>query len=218
MTSLSYLFTPNQIISDMCLQVLIWAIKLVLSRKINEPPCTRTGWVFQSPGLFNYLLLSKGGGEEVKGRIMEEEERTLLYETYWAVQTLWSEPQLLWRKATRYFCTRQYCRDCASIAYAVTHGIKGFVIPTKSFVKIGIAKYFATTRKCLNLSTKRMVDAAKFLVAGTKKVLLSLILLPLQNHLFSVTQNQRAHSQYSPGMRGLLTSWGMERRSRDKRY
>ena len=41
--------------------------------------------------------------------------------------------------------------------------MKGFVIPTKSFVKIGITK-------CLVLSTKRIVAAAKFLVAATKKL------------------------------------------------
>ena len=44
---------------------------------------------------------------------------------------------------------------------------KGFVILTKSFVKIGITKYFATT-KWLVLSKKRLVAAAKFLVAATK--------------------------------------------------
>jgi len=52
----------------------------------------------------------------------------------------------------------------------LAHGIKGFVIPTKSFVKIGITKYFVTTTKCSVLSTKRVVDAAKFLVAATKKL------------------------------------------------
>jgi len=45
---------------------------------------------------------------------------------------------------------------------------KGFVIPTKSFVKIGIAKYVFTTTKCLVLSTKRLVAAAKLLVEVTK--------------------------------------------------
>jgi len=49
------------------------------------------------------------------------------------------------------------------------HGIKGIAIPTKSFVKIGIKKYFVTT-KCLVLSTKRLVAAAKFLVPATKTV------------------------------------------------
>jgi len=46
------------------------------------------------------------------------------------------------------------------------HGKKGFVIPTKSFVKIGTTKIFFTS-KCLVLSTKRLVAAAKFLVAAT---------------------------------------------------
>jgi len=49
-------------------------------------------------------------------------------------------------------------------------GIKGFVIPTKSFVKIGITKKNVTATKCLVLSTKGLVAAAKFLVAGTKKL------------------------------------------------
>ena len=47
-------------------------------------------------------------------------------------------------------------------------GKKGFVILTKSFVKIGITKTFFTTTKCLVLPTKRLVAAAKFLVAATK--------------------------------------------------
>jgi len=53
----------------------------------------------------------------------------------------------------------------------LTHGKKGFVIPTKSFVKIGIQKYFVTTTKCLVLSTKRLVASAKFLVEATNKFL-----------------------------------------------
>jgi len=48
------------------------------------------------------------------------------------------------------------------------HGKKGFVILTKSFVKIGITKTFPYNKKCLVLSTKRLVAAAKFLVAATK--------------------------------------------------
>ena len=47
------------------------------------------------------------------------------------------------------------------------HGIKGFVIPSKSFVKIGIGKYFVATTKCLVLSTKHLVAAAKFLVEAS---------------------------------------------------
>jgi len=50
-----------------------------------------------------------------------------------------------------------------------SHGIKGFVIPTKSFVKIELTKYFITTTKCLVLSTKRLVAAAKFFCCSNKK-------------------------------------------------
>jgi len=50
------------------------------------------------------------------------------------------------------------------------YGIKGFVIPTKSFVKIGITEIFCYNNKMLFLSTKRLVAAAKFLVAATKKL------------------------------------------------
>jgi len=57
------------------------------------------------------------------------------------------------------------------------HGIKGFVIPTKSLVKKGITKIFCYNNKMLFLSTKRLVAAAKFLVAATKNCMLSLILL-----------------------------------------
>jgi len=42
---------------------------------------------------------------------------------------------------------------------------KGFVIPTKSFVKIGITKIFCYNNKMFG---KRLVAAAKFLVAATK--------------------------------------------------
>jgi len=61
-------------------------------------------------------------------------------------------------------------------------GKRGFVIPTESFVKIGITKifckYFVTTTECLVLSTKRLVAAAKFLVEATKNSFVALILLP----------------------------------------
>jgi len=46
---------------------------------------------------------------------------------------------------------------------------KGFVIPIKAFVKIGIAKkYCVTTTKCLVLPTKRLAAGANFLVAERK--------------------------------------------------
>jgi len=45
---------------------------------------------------------------------------------------------------------------------------KGSVIPTKSFVKIGITKIFSYNNKMLFLSTKRLVAGVKVLVAATK--------------------------------------------------
>jgi len=47
------------------------------------------------------------------------------------------------------------------------HGKKGFVIPAKSFVKIGITKIFCHNNKMFS-STKRSAAAAKFLVQPTK--------------------------------------------------
>jgi len=45
------------------------------------------------------------------------------------------------------------------------------VVPTKSFVNIGITKIFCYNNKMfIVLSTKRLVDAAKFLVAATKNL------------------------------------------------
>jgi len=41
------------------------------------------------------------------------------------------------------------------------HGIKGFVMSTKSFVKIGITKIFCCNNK-LVLLTKRLVAAGNF--------------------------------------------------------
>ena len=62
---------------------------------------------------------------------------------------------------------------------------KGFVIPTKQFVKIGITKYFVTTN-CLVLSTKRLVAAAKFLVAATKKLFVVSNFVAVTKPFFSV--------------------------------
>jgi len=69
-----------------------------------------------------------------------------------------------------------------------SHGIKGLVTSTKSFVNIGIAKIFVTT-KYLVLSTKRLVAAAKFLVAATKKYLLSLIFVAVTKPFFPCSHN-----------------------------
>ena len=48
------------------------------------------------------------------------------------------------------------------------HGIKGFVIPTKSFVKIGTTKIFCYN-KIFSSINKTFGCSAKFLVAATKK-------------------------------------------------
>jgi len=54
-----------------------------------------------------------------------------------------------------------------TICMKFVHGKKGFVIPTKSFVKIGITKIFCYN-KMFGSINKRLVAAAKFLVAATK--------------------------------------------------
>jgi len=74
--------------------------------------------------------------------------------------------------------------NVCSVSPRFFHGKIGFVIPTKSFVKIGIKKYFVTTTKCLVLSTKRLVAAAKFLVAATKISFVVPNFVAVQNHLF----------------------------------
>jgi len=67
------------------------------------------------------------------------------------------------------------------------------VIYKRDSLALRKSKHFVTTTKCLVLSTKRFVAAAQFLVAvaatneATKNYLLSLILLPLQNHFFPCT-------------------------------
>ena len=48
------------------------------------------------------------------------------------------------------------------------HGKKGFVILTKSFVKIGITKTFCYNNKMFSSINKTLVAAVKFLVAATK--------------------------------------------------
>ena len=62
--------------------------------------------------------------------------------------------------------------DFAPLNYSLAlaehvHGIKGFVIPTKSFVKIGI-KIFCYNNKMFNSINKTCGCCSKFLVAGTK--------------------------------------------------
>jgi len=62
------------------------------------------------------------------------------------------------------------------------HGIKGFVIPTTSFVKLGITKIFCYNNKIFSSVKKtRLVAAAKFLVAATKN-------LPVVPNFIAVTK------------------------------
>jgi len=57
------------------------------------------------------------------------------------------------------------------------HGIKGFVIPTKSFVKIGIKTIFCYNNKMLS-STNKTFGCCSQIFGCSKKKLLALILLP----------------------------------------
>jgi len=59
------------------------------------------------------------------------------------------------------------------------HGIKGLVIPTKSFVKIGVTKIFCYNNKMFSSVNKTFGCCSKnFGCSNKKKYLLSLILLP----------------------------------------
>jgi len=66
------------------------------------------------------------------------------------------------------------------------HGIKGFVIPTKSFVEIELTKIFCFNNKMFSLSTKRLVAAAKFLVNATKNVFVVPNFVAVTKPFFSV--------------------------------
>jgi len=48
------------------------------------------------------------------------------------------------------------------------HGVKGFVIPTKSFVKIGITKIFCYINKLFSSTNKTFGCCSKSLVEATK--------------------------------------------------
>jgi len=54
------------------------------------------------------------------------------------------------------------------IFWVMLHGLKGFVIPTKSFVKIGITKIFCYNNKMFSYINKTFGCRSKFLVATTK--------------------------------------------------
>jgi len=78
--------------------------------------------------------------------------------------------------------------------------VKGFVIPTKSFVKIGIAKIFCYYNKIFSSVNKTLVAAAKFLVAATKILFVVPNFIALTKPFFSVSMlklNMRIIMRYS---------------------
>jgi len=91
----------------------------------------------------------------------------------------------------------QVCRgvsSCKSWKLSVQpvfqHRIKGFVIPTKSFDKIGMAKIFCYNNKMFSsISAKRLVAAAKFLIAATKKIFVVPNFVALTKPFFPRLQN-----------------------------
>jgi len=58
------------------------------------------------------------------------------------------------------------------------HGMKGFVIPTKSFVKIGLTKIFCYNKMFSSMNKTFGCCGKIFGCSNKKKYLLSLILLP----------------------------------------
>jgi len=68
------------------------------------------------------------------------------------------------------------------------HSIKGFVIPTKSFVKIGITKTFCYNNKMFSFYQQNVwLLQQNFLLQQLKIYLLLLIVLPQQNIFFPCT-------------------------------
>jgi len=71
------------------------------------------------------------------------------------------------------------------------HGRKGFVLPTKSFVKIGTTKIFCYDNKMFSSIKKRLVAAAKFLAAATKKLFVVPNFVAVTKPFFSVRRFTR---------------------------
>jgi len=67
----------------------------------------------------------------------------------------------------------EFAADCLQ-----SHGIKGFVIPTKSFVKIGITKIFCYYKMFSSISETFGCCSKIFGCNDKRNYLLSLILLP----------------------------------------
>jgi len=78
------------------------------------------------------------------------------------------------------------------------HGIKGFIIPTKSFVEIGVTKIFCYN-KMFGSTNKTFGCCCKIFGCSNKKnYLLSLILLPQQNHFFRAHQPDSTQLPHTP--------------------
>ena len=56
-----------------------------------------------------------------------------------------------------------------ALTFKLTHGIKGFVIPTKSFVKIGITKIFCYNNKMFSSINKTFGCCSKIFSCRNKK-------------------------------------------------
>jgi len=67
-----------------------------------------------------------------------------------------------------------------------THGIKGFVTPTKSFVKIGITKIFCYNNKMFSSIDKTFGCSAKFSVEATKNLFVVPNFVAVTKPFFSV--------------------------------
>ena len=100
------------------------------------------------------------------------------------------EQNVRWRELCTQQCQGSVANDLSAKFALLTefflHGIKGFVIPTKSLVEIGMTKIFCYKNICLVLSTKRLDAAAKFLVAGAKHLFVVPNFVAVTNPFFSV--------------------------------
>jgi len=67
-----------------------------------------------------------------------------------------------------------------------SHGIKGFVIPTTSFVRIGIRKIFCYNNKMFSSINKTFGCCSKILVAATKQLFVVPNFVAVTKPFFSV--------------------------------
>jgi len=64
-----------------------------------------------------------------------------------------------------------YIANEAPLTLGIPHGIKGFVIPTKSFVKIGITKIFCYSNEVFSSINKSFGFCSKIFGCSNKQVL-----------------------------------------------